>query len=347
MGIVRRTPGGFGAGLGVVAASVGGLLGGLYVWDRLSPVPGSWLIDRVFRRDDAAARRSMVPYVPDGVIGRTDLAYGPGTDERLDVWAPDPRFPARADASSAVGRPTVVWVHGGGWVSGSKEAVAPYLQILAAEGWTTIGLDYSLAPGARYPVPVHQVLRALAWIVEHAADLGVDRHRIVLAGDSAGAQIAGQVAALTTSPDHAAGLGLSPVLAPDDLVGAMLHCGPYSTDLLATRAGIPGWFVRTVGWAYTGTQDLAAPELREMSVVGHATPDFPPTLLSGGNADPLSPHGEALRDRLTELGVEVTSFFWPAEHEPALGHEFQFDLDLAEAREVLAASRAFLGRVGG
>lgn len=43
----------------------------------------------------------------------------------------------------------------------------------------------------------------------------------------------------------------------------------------------------------------------------------------------------------------MTSFFWPAEHESTLGHEFQFDLDLAEAREVLAASRVFLGRVGG
>lgn len=328
MGILRRTLG----GLALAAAPAAGFV----MWDRLSPVPGAWLINRAFRRGDEAARTTMAAYVPDGISGRTDVAYGTHPDERLDVWHRD-------DVATA--RPAVVWVHGGGWVGGSKASVAPYLQILAGEGYTTIGLDYSLAPGARYPVPVRQVNTALAWIVEHTAELQVDPRRIVLAGDSAGAQIAGQVAVLSTDPAYATLLGLTPAVRADDLVGVLLHCGPYSPERHDVPDGLLGWFTRTMAWAYTGTQDLEAPVLREMSVVAHATAQFPPTLLSGGNADTLTSHGEALRDRLTALGVELTPFFWPADHQPALPHEFQFDLGLAEAREVLDASRAFLARV--
>ncbi|WOQ16723.1 alpha/beta hydrolase [Raineyella sp. W15-4] len=343
MDILRRTLG----GLALVAAPAAGLV----LWDRLSPAPGAWLINRTFRRGDAAARATMEAYVPDGITGRTDVAYGTHPDERLDVWHPDDahRNDAGADDTRrddiTAPRPAVVWVHGGGWVGGSKASVAPYLQILAGEGYTTIGLDYSLAPGARYPVPVRQVNTALAWIVEHAAELQVDPRRIVLAGDSAGAQIAGQVAVLSTDPSYATLLGLTPAVRADDLVGVLLHCGPYSPERHDVPDGLLGWFTRTMAWAYTGTQDLEAPVLREMSVVAHATAQFPPTLLSGGNADTLTSHGEALRDRLTALGVELAPFFWPADHQPALPHEFQFDLGLAEAREVLDASRTFLTRV--
>jgi acetyl esterase/lipase len=71
---------------------------------------------------------------------------------------------------------------------------------------------------------------------------------------------------------------------------------------------------------------------------------FPPTFLTVGNADPLRPHSEALATSLVEQGVEVDTLFYPAAHEPALGHEYQFDLDLEDARTALTRIVAFLRR---
>ncbi len=72
----------------------------------------------------------------------------------------------------------------------------------------------------------------------------------------------------------------------------------------------------------------------------HATAAFPPTLLSGGDDDPLTVQGRALAARLAELGVRHEARFFPGLH-----HEFQFDLRRPQARAVLDATIAFLAEV--
>src|SRR5690606_17409491 len=113
--------------------------------------------------------------------------------------------------------PTVVWVHGGGWVAGDKSEVANYLRILAGHGYTVVGVNYPIAPRATYPTPTRRVNDALRHLVSHARRLHVDPTRIVLAGDSAGAHIAAQVAAITTVAGYAELVGIEPALAPEQL----------------------------------------------------------------------------------------------------------------------------------
>jgi acetyl esterase/lipase len=80
-----------------------------------------------------------------------------------------------------------------------------------------------------------------------------------------------------------------------------------------------------------------------MSTVDWVTADFPATYISGGNGDGLTwLQSIPMAKRLQELGVEVTPVFWPAPHEPELPHEYQFHLDLPEARKALADTIAFL-----
>ncbi len=70
---------------------------------------------------------------------------------------------------------------------------------------------------------------------------------------------------------------------------------------------------------------------------------LPATYISGGNGDGLTwLQSIPMAKRLQELGVDVTPVFWPAPHEPALPHEYQFHLDLPEARKALADTIAFL-----
>lgn len=280
-----------------------------------------------------AAQQKAVPpmsqFVPDTVTGRQDIAYGSGEREKLDVWFP-------RDLAAGETLPVIVWVHGGGWVSGSKTDIAPYIQILASKGFTTIGVNYSLAPGERYPRQIQQVNAALGYVVAHAAELRVDPDRILLAGDSGGAQIAAQLAAGVTNPATAAELGLTPTLRPDQLAGLILACGAFDLRTLVDAGGILKDYVE----AYIGTTLLGS-RLTEASVDQGVTSAFPPTWLSGGNADPLTPQVEDFAATLTSRGVEVETMFWPKNQSPPLGHEYQFNLGLAESFKTLDSAIAF------
>ena len=74
----------------------------------------------------------------------------------------------------------------------------PYFELIAAQGYTVIAVDYSLAPAATYPAALRQLNDALVYLQAQADRLHVDTGRLVLAGDSAGAQLVSQLATLTT-----------------------------------------------------------------------------------------------------------------------------------------------------
>lgn len=297
---------------------------------RLSPWPTVAIIQYVFAGGDAASEERLVKHVPAGIVSRTDIAYGPGPSERLDVFH-------REDASA---QPAVLWVHGGAWIAGSKQGVSNYLRVLAGEGYTTIAVEYSTGYGTVYPEPVRQVNAALGYVLAHAAELNVDPARLVIAGDSAGAQIASQVTLIATDPAYADGIGIATAIPADTIKGAILVSGAFDLEGMGAD---PSWFVRAVLWAYSGIHDFMADErFRLATIVGNLTPAFPPSFITSGNGDPLEPQAHRMVERLTELGVPVDSLFFPAGLEPALGHEYQFNLDLPQGEEALAATLAFL-----
>jgi acetyl esterase/lipase len=99
-------------------------------------------------------------------------------------------------------------------------------------------------------------------------------------------------------------------------------------------------------WAYSGNRRFAddAAFVSAMSVVDHVTDRFPATFLTVGNADPLLSHSLDLEARLRALGVDVETRFFDADHEPPLGHEYQFAIDLADAQDTLARIVEFARR---
>jgi len=108
--------------------------------------------------------------------------------------------------------PLVVWVHGGGWVGGSKEELRSWFKLVASQDYAVAAPRYSLAPEHHYPTPVRQVMTALAQLQANAGCRGTDPARIALGGDSAGAQAAAQVGALVTTPGDADEVGIAPTI---------------------------------------------------------------------------------------------------------------------------------------
>ncbi|GAA4430754.1 alpha/beta hydrolase [Georgenia halophila] len=278
----------------------------------------------------------MELHAPAGVIHKQKSAYrDDDPDATFHLYRPE-------DASGQL--PAVIWIHGGAWISGGAADDVPYFELIAEHGYTVIGVDYSLGPERIYPTAVHQLNDALSYINAHAERLHVDPDRIVLAGDSAGAQLATQLSVLTTNPEYAGELGVKPALHAVQLRGVVLNCGIYDVRALLGAKGLLGWGDGIAIWAYTGSKaidDSAA--VRQMSTIHHVNRAHPPVYISGGNGDPLTKEqSEPMAARLAELGIDVTTLFWPTNHTPPLPHEYQFNLDNAEGRTAFAKTLEFL-----
>lgn len=305
----------------------------------MSPRLVTKLVEVAFDRDNRRVARAMAPHVPVGSHSRLDLSYRAGDPAAtLDVHRP----------TGVTGPlPVVVWVHGGGWVSGDKSDVAPYLKILCLNSripLAAVGLNYSKGPHAQYPTALRQIDAAFSYLRAHADDLGLDLGRVVLAGDSAGAQLASQYAAMVTDHVFAADVGLAPTLTATQLRGVVLHCGVYDLESFRHAPLVVRWGFSRVMWAWTGRLDIAENRaLAQMSTVRTATAGFPPAMITGGNGDPLTANqSRPFAARLTELGVPSTALFYDDDHAPALLHEFQFNLDGADGPVTLERTLSFL-----
>lgn len=305
----------------------------------VTPWPSVLLIRAIFDQGAANASAALEKHLPPGLAIQEAISYDPADkDALLDVYKP---AALRPDA------PTIVWIHGGGFVSGRRGDLTNYLKVLAGRGYAVVNIDYTLAPGARYPTPIRQVTKALGFIDRNAAQLGINRNKLVIAGDSAGAQIAAQVANVVTSPAYAKDVGVASTIRPEQLKGALLYCGVYDVEQVgAGKSEVMRWFIRSVTWAYSGSRDWHdAPGFDRISVARHVTSAFPATFISAGNADPLGPQSLLMDRALRDKGVAVDSLFFPADYQPPLAHEYQFILDGAAGRTALDRSVVWLERL--
>jgi acetyl esterase/lipase len=139
-----------------------------------------------------------------------DQAYGSHDRQRLDIYTSSERSP----------QPVLVWVHGGGFIRGSKQHRANIGYWGAREGFLTVLPNYRLAPESMWPSGPEDIVAVWRWLREHAARFGGDPLRIVIAGESAGAT-------------HVAAAGLMRRFQPADwnVEGIVLLSGPYNAQL--------------------------------------------------------------------------------------------------------------------
>lgn len=94
------------------------------------------------------------------------------------------------DPAPGESKPALVYMHGGGWALFSLDTHDRLMREYAARsGMTVIGVDYALAPEARYPIALNQVIGTVRWLRVHGAKYGVDPERLALGGDSAGGSL--------------------------------------------------------------------------------------------------------------------------------------------------------------
>jgi acetyl esterase/lipase len=202
-------------------------------------------------------------------------------DLKLDVYR-------RRDRPT--GCPTLLQIHGGAWILGSKnEQGIPLMTHLAARGWVCVSADYRLSPRATFPDHLIDLKRALQWIREHGPEYGADPDFVVVTGGSAGGHLAALVALTPNEPEYQPGFEG----ADTSVAGCVAFYGVYD---FADRNHV---------WRHDGLLRLL--ERRVMKVrfaddprafekaspIARIRPDAPPFFVIHGSHDTMVPVGEA------------------------------------------------------
>ncbi|QNA43534.1 alpha/beta hydrolase [Lacibacter sediminis] len=303
---------------------------------KLSPWPSAMIIRNAFNRGGVTTNDALEKHVPKNITAILDEVYDAADkDAKLDVY-----YPSSLAANELL--PVIVWIHGGGLISGDKAHIRNYCKILASYGYVTVSIDYSVAPEKKYPTPLKQTAAALAYLQKQANRFHIDTAHFILAGDSGGAHIASQTANIIYNSSYAKLIGIMPSLNPSQLAGQLLYCGPYDIDNVNTE-GAFGGFMQTVLWAYSGSKNHKENELfKTASIINYIEAGYPPSFISAGNGDPLLSHSKALAEKLVTINAKVDTLFFPQDLQPALPHEYQFNLDTEAGKTALQQSLRFL-----
>jgi acetyl esterase/lipase len=224
-----------------------------------------------------------------------DITYLTVNDDdlKLDVY----------QARNASGpMPTVIYIHGGGWVSETKEAnflsLVPYFDM----GWNVINVEYRLAAVALAPAAVEDCQCALRWALHNARQYNIDSDRIVVTGNSAGAHLA-----LTTGmiPPSAGFDRRCP--GPEPLKVAAIVNWYGITDVADLLAGSnrKTYAMTWIGGAGNRSAKHRMDLARRVSPLTYVRAGLPPVLSIHGDADPTVPYSQAVRldEALTKVGV--------------------------------------------
>jgi acetyl esterase len=194
--------------------------------------------------------------------------------------------------------PLIVFFHGGGFVQGDLDSHDVPIRLLAKHaGAQVLSVDYRRAPEHPFPAAVEDAQAALRWATEHAEDLGADRARVAVAGDSAGGNLAAVAAweAGQAGPAPVLQLLIYPVT---DFAARTRSHELFEQGYLLIREDMD-WFAAQ----YVADADREDPRL---SIVRAPSLDAaPPALVVTAGFDPLRDEGEAYAARLKDAGVPV------------------------------------------
>jgi acetyl esterase/lipase len=261
-----------------------------------------------------AASQALPPLAQPAFVRRTI----PGA-----AGAPDVHVVVIGGTADGPPRPAVLHIHGGGYVVGTAaQDIVPLQRLSTAHGCVVVSVEYRLAPETRFPGSLEDNYAALRWLYANARELGIDRNRIALLGESAGG---GHVAALAVAARDrgevpvAMQVMLYPML--DDRTGSSRtvppHLGAFVWDAAANRFGWSSLLGLPAG---ADSVPSGAVPARVENLRG-----LPPAFIGVGAIDLFVEEDIAYAQRLIQAGVPTELYIAP-------GGYHGFDILVPEAK---------------
>ena len=292
----------------------------------LNPPPKHTLPIAAVRKASIERASLLTARTPVGSVSER-LIPGPGGELPARIYTPEGNSPLAL----------IVYFHGGGWASNNLDTHDELCRKLSREtNSVVVSVDYRLAPEAKFPAAVEDCIAATKWIADHAAEWHADPKRLIVAGDSSGANLATVVALLSRQnggPDIAGQILFYP--ATD-----YYEPGTKSYRSFSEGYGLTGvdmaWF-----WDLYLPGKAAANDPRASPLRAERLDGLPPALVITAEYDPLVDEGHAYALRLQQAGVPATYSCY----EGAI-HGFLIVPDLAgDADRAVEQSRQWLNQL--
>lgn len=249
------------------------------------------------------AQQEQPPFeLPAGVESKPGIVYakvGPKHDRELHLDLYLPKSPAGK-------LPGVVYIHGGGWSAGNRNAFRRQAAYMATRGFVGACIEYRLSGEAAWPAAMNDSKAAVRWLRANAAAYSVDPDRIAAAGGSAGGHLAamlGTTAGMTALEGDGGNPGVS------SAVQAVAAFNP-AVDLVSFGKSQPGNAASSVT-KFLGATYAERPEIWQLATpLHHAGKRSAPILFLHGNQDTTVPFQQSLDmyNKLKAAGVDTELF---------------------------------------
>ena len=195
--------------------------------------------------------------------------------------------------------PTLIFIHGGGWIGLNKEYAIGAFMPWVMMGWNVVSVEYRMAHVALAPAAVEDCLCALRWVAAHAQEKHFDLSRLVIAGESAG----GHLAMTTGMIPESAGLDRECPGVPLPKVAAVISWFGVGDmeKLMQPDSPPPG---RDDAIAWFGSVPNREEVARRVSPIHYVRKEGPPVFLIAGDADPILDYHQsvAMHQTLQQAG---------------------------------------------
>lgn len=189
-------------------------------------------------------------------------------------------------------KPTLLHIHGGGWVEGSKDQIVINLLPYMLRDWVVVCINYRLAKDAKAPAAVEDCLAALEWVHANAEKYDIDTNRIVLSGGSAGGHLSLMTGLLRNG---------------DELCGGKLKVGDNKkVAAVVNWYGVTDFSINPHPVEWFGDNIDTAEYERTLSPINYVREGGSPVITIHGTEDPAVTYNQAvnLHQKLREVGVK-------------------------------------------
>lgn len=247
------------------------------------------------------------------LIEDLEYAHHGGSSLRLDILQPQGPGP----------HPVLMYLHGGAFAVGSKRTHRALAAAYASQGYLVCNVDYRLAPQHPFPAAIEDACAAWLWATDHVGRYGGDGHRMALAGESAGANLALSVvlACCTPRPEPFAAPLFEHGARP---AAALLYCGFLQASRPARyqRAGVSALAAQIAQDAarsylgrsadHPGPGHALADPLCIVEAM-HAPSNLPPLFIAAGLDDPVTADSQRLERALMRLESRCSAHYYAGE----------------------------------